>query len=77
MKINVKIIDVEFGFFKNKQQVLSEVKMDSSIIPHKHDKMFLNCGEYKVLQTDYIYDDVVENNELKLKRITLFVEKLK
>lgn len=68
--MQVKVIEVEQGWFKSKQTVLKDDYIDLVIYPAKGDKIFIDGIGYIVLQRDlYI------SKEICKQTMTLFVRK--
>ena len=68
--MQVKVIEVEPGWFKSKQTVLKEDYITLVIYPVKGDKIFIDGIGYIVLQRDLYL-----SREIGKQTMTLFVRK--
>ena len=68
--MQVKVIEVEQGWFKSKQTVLKEDYITLVIYPVKGDKIFIDGIGYIVLQRDLYL-----SREIGKQTMTLFVRK--
>lgn len=68
--MQVKVIEVEPGWFKSKQIILKDDYIDLVIYPVKGDKIFIDGIGYIVLQRDLHL-----SKEIAKQTMTLFVRK--
>ena len=68
--MQVKVIEVEQGWFKSKQTILKEDYISLVIYPVKGDKIFIDGIGYIVLQRDLHL-----SKEIAKQTMTLFVRK--
>ena len=68
--MQVKVIEVEPGWFKSKQTILKEDYISLVIYPVKGDKIFIDGIGYIVLQRDLYL-----SREIGKQTMTLFVRK--